>query len=55
MADGKLTAGPLDPAMRGEFTGAKTRRDYGPRGCAGIALLPAVLGAVVLLLRGGRR
>lgn len=33
--------------------GSPYRRDYGPKGCAGIVLAPVVL--VAMLLRGGRR
>lgn len=31
------------------------RRDYGPKGCAGIVLAPLVAALATLALRGGRR
>ena len=40
--------------MRADLTDGGHRRDYGPKGCAGIVLAPVVL-AVAVLLRGGRR
>lgn len=42
-------------ALPVHLTNGGGRRDYGPKGCAGIALLPAVVGALLLVLRGGRR
>lgn len=40
-------------ALRSNLSGGN-RKDYGPKGCAGIVLAPVVLVAA-LLLRGGRR
>lgn len=40
-------------ALRSNLSGGN-RKDYGPKGCAGIVLAPVVLVAT-LLLRGGRR
>lgn len=50
MADRDRTA---TPGVRADLQGSPYRRDYGPKGCAGIVLAPVVL--VALLLRGGRR
>lgn len=44
---------PPDEAVLRADQGLPYRRDYGPKGCAGIVLAPVVL--VALLLRGGRR
>jgi hypothetical protein len=40
--------------VRADLQGSPYRKDYGPKGCAGIVLAPVVLVAVALL-RGGRR
>jgi len=42
------------PGVRADLQGSPYRKDYGPKGCAGIVLAPVVLVAA-LLLRGGRR
>ena len=42
------------PPIRADLQGSPYRRDYGPKGCAGIVLAPVLLMAA-LLLRGGRR
>jgi hypothetical protein len=39
---------------RADLQGSPMRRDYGPKGCAGIVVAPAVM-VIALFLRGGRR
>lgn len=51
------TAGwPGVPVRADLNNGGGGRRDYGPKGCAGFAVLPALFAAVALMVRrGGRR
>lgn len=41
-------------ALRSNLQGLPYRKDYGPKGCAGIVVAP-VLVVLAVLLRGGRR
>lgn len=41
-------------ALRSNLQGSPYRKDYGPKGCAGIVLAPVVL-VVALLLPGRKR
>jgi hypothetical protein len=44
------------PVERAGLTdGGGGRRDYGPKGCVGFAVLPAIVAGLLFVLRGGRR
>jgi len=51
--DRTVTAGPAQVNLQGN---TPMRRDYGPKGCAGIVLAPVLMLAVsAVAKRGGRR